>query len=74
MVSHFYLIEDDLGNRVGEGVGIKAGDVAHLEPLPRQILTDETSGGWRTSATPAQAEHVEDHRLRRRSKARRHVR
>ena len=41
MVWHFYLIDDDLGNRVGEGLGIKAADVAHLEPLPRQILTGE---------------------------------
>ena len=34
MVWHFYLIDDDYGNRVGEGLGIKASDVAHLKPLP----------------------------------------
>ena len=41
MVWHFYLIDDDFGNRVGEGQGIKAADVAHLDPLPKQQLTDE---------------------------------
>ena len=41
MVWHFFLVDDDYGNRVGEGLGIKAGDVAHLQPLPSQTLTDE---------------------------------
>jgi catalase len=41
MIWHFYLIDDDYGNRVGEGLGISAADVAHLEPLPKQQLTDE---------------------------------
>ena len=41
MVWHFYLIDDDYGNRVGEGLGTSAADVAHLEPLPKQQLTDE---------------------------------
>jgi Catalase-related immune-responsive len=41
MVWHFYLIDDDFGNRVGEGLGIKAADVAHLDPLPKQQLTNE---------------------------------
>jgi catalase len=41
MVWHFYLIEDDYGNRVGEGLGIKVSDVAHLKPLPKQQLTEE---------------------------------
>ncbi|OEU95782.1 catalase [Streptomyces oceani] len=39
MVWHLLLVEDELGNRVGEGLGIDAAAVAHLEPLPYQTLT-----------------------------------
>ncbi|HWN27707.1 MAG TPA: catalase, partial [Actinomycetospora sp.] len=41
MVWHFFLVEDELGNRVGEGLGIKASDVSHLEPLESQTLSEE---------------------------------
>jgi catalase len=41
MVWHLYLIDDDFGDRVGSGLGIKAGDVAHLQLLPNQVLTEE---------------------------------
>ncbi|HEX2119234.1 MAG TPA: catalase [Acidimicrobiales bacterium] len=41
MIWHFFLIDDDYGRRVGDGIGIKAGDVAHLQPLPNQTLTEE---------------------------------
>ncbi|SDD09806.1 catalase [Actinokineospora iranica] len=41
MVWHFLLVEDELGLRVGDGLGIGPGDVAHLEPLPSQDLGDE---------------------------------
>ncbi|GIH96167.1 catalase [Planobispora siamensis] len=41
MVWHFLLVEDELGLRVGEGLGIAPEDVAHLEPLASQDLTDE---------------------------------
>lgn len=41
MVWHFLLVEDDLGLRVGKGLGIAPEDVAHLEPLHGQDLTDE---------------------------------
>ncbi|RJL22064.1 catalase [Bailinhaonella thermotolerans] len=41
MVWHFLMVEDDLGLRVGEGLGIEPQDVAHLEPLPGQDLTEE---------------------------------
>ena len=40
MVWHFLLVEDDLGLRVGEGLGIKPDDVSHLHPLPQQSLTE----------------------------------
>jgi catalase len=40
MVWHFLLVEDDLGLRVGEGLGIAPDDVRHLEPLASQDLTD----------------------------------
>lgn len=41
MVWHFLLVEDDLGLRVGEGLGIGPQDVAHLPPLASQDLTEE---------------------------------
>jgi catalase len=41
MVWHLLLVDDDYGSRVGQGLGISAADVAHLEPLPRQSLTVE---------------------------------
>jgi catalase len=41
MVWHFLLVEDDLGLRVGEGLGIKPEDVADLKPLASQDLTEE---------------------------------
>ncbi|GLK13920.1 catalase [Streptosporangium carneum] len=41
MVWHFLLVEDELGGRVGEGLGIGPEDVAHLEPLASQDLTEE---------------------------------
>ncbi|WP_436759699.1 catalase [Streptosporangium sp. V21-05] len=41
MVWHFLMVEDDLGLRVGEGLGIAPEDVAHLEPLAGQDLSDE---------------------------------
>ncbi len=41
MIWHLLLVEDDLGLRVGEGVGITPGDVGHLDPLPGQDLTEE---------------------------------
>ncbi|MET9297089.1 catalase [Streptomyces sp. NPDC003077] len=41
MVWHFLLVDNDLGLRVGEGLGISPQDVAHLKPLAGQSLTDE---------------------------------
>jgi catalase len=41
MLWHFFLIHDDYGKHVGELLGLTAGDVKHLEPLPGQVLTDE---------------------------------
>ena len=41
MVWHFFMVEDELGQRVGEGLGISADDVRDLEPLASQTLTDE---------------------------------
>jgi catalase len=41
MVWHFLLVEDELGQRVGEVLGIKPADVGHLEPLQSQTLPDE---------------------------------
>ncbi|HUE45529.1 MAG TPA: catalase [Aestuariivirgaceae bacterium] len=41
MVWHFLMIHDDYGKRVGEIIGVSAGDVSKLQPLPGQVLTDE---------------------------------
>jgi catalase len=40
MVWHLFLCEDELGRRVGEGIGISADDVRGLPPLATQTLTD----------------------------------
>ncbi|MDP9444938.1 MAG: catalase [Actinomycetota bacterium] len=41
MVWHLFMCEDELGQRVGEGLGISADDVRHLPPLPKQQLSEE---------------------------------
>ncbi|MFH9619312.1 catalase [Streptomyces pratensis] len=41
MVWHCLMVENELGLRVGEGLGIGPGDVAHLAPLPTQNLDDD---------------------------------
>jgi catalase len=41
MLWHFFLVHDDYGTRVGKALGMTAGDVSKLEPLPGQVLTDE---------------------------------
>jgi catalase len=35
------MVEDELGQRVGEGLGISADDVRHLPPLQTQTLSEE---------------------------------
>jgi catalase len=41
MVWHFFMCEDEWGQRVGEGLGISADDVRGLPPLQTQTLTEE---------------------------------
>ncbi|GAA2991533.1 catalase [Streptomyces fulvorobeus] len=41
MVWHFLLVENDLGLRVGDGLGISPKDVAGLEPLAGQDLSED---------------------------------
>jgi len=41
MVWHFFMCEDELGQRVGDGLGITADDVRHLLPLQTQTLSEE---------------------------------
>jgi len=41
MLWHLYMCEDELGARVGEGIGISLEEVKDLPPLPTQSLTDE---------------------------------
>jgi catalase len=41
MVWHWFMADDELGQRVGDGLGISADDVRHLEPLATQTLTEE---------------------------------
>ncbi len=48
MVWHLFLCEDELGQRVGDGLGISADDVKHLKPVPTQ--------GW----GPAEQERLDN--------------
>ncbi len=41
MIWHCLMADNELGLRVGEGIGIAPSDVAHLPPLPGQTLTEE---------------------------------
>ena len=41
MLWHFYMCDDELGSRVGEGLGIGLAEIKDLGPLPTQTLTDE---------------------------------
>ncbi len=41
MLWHFYMCEDELGARVGEGIGIALDEVSGLAALATQTLTDE---------------------------------
>jgi catalase len=41
MIWHLFMIEDELGRRVGEGIGISADDVRGMAPLATQVLTEE---------------------------------
>src|SRR4028118_300035 len=41
MVWHSLMCDDELGQRVGEGLGITADDVRGLEPLQTQTLSEE---------------------------------
>jgi catalase len=40
MLWHLFMAEDELGQRVGEGIGISADDVRGLKPLATQTLTE----------------------------------
>lgn len=39
MLWHFYLVEDDFGRRVGDGLGITLEEVKDLPPLQSQTAT-----------------------------------
>ena len=41
MIWHLFMIEDELGQRVGDGIGISADDVRGMAPLATQVLTEE---------------------------------
>ena len=41
MVWHLLMIEDELGLRVGEGIGVSMDGVKDLPPLATQSLNDE---------------------------------
>ncbi len=40
MLWHFYMCDDELGSRVGEGLGIGLEEVRELGPLPTQTLSE----------------------------------
>jgi catalase len=41
MLWHFFMVEDELGHRVSEGIGITLDEVKDLPPLQSQTLTEE---------------------------------
>jgi catalase len=41
MLWHLFMVEDELGHRVAEGLGMTVDDVKHLEPLQSQTLNEE---------------------------------
>ncbi len=41
MLWHLFLVHDDYGARVGQMIGLGANDVRNLQPLAKQVLTDE---------------------------------
>jgi catalase len=41
MIWHLFMIEDELGQRVGDGIGISADDVRGLSPLATQTFNEE---------------------------------
>jgi catalase len=41
MLWHFYLVEDELGARVGDGLGISLDEIRDLPPLQSQTLSDD---------------------------------
>ncbi len=41
MVWHFYLVDDELGQRVGDGIGVSLNDIQGMQPLRNQNLTEE---------------------------------
>jgi catalase len=48
MVWHLLMVEDELGLRVGEGIGVSVDDVKGMAPLATQTLSDEELGRLRT--------------------------
>ncbi|KGH45007.1 catalase [Modestobacter caceresii] len=40
MMWHLFMVEDELGQRVGDGLGISADDVRGMQPLQTQTLTE----------------------------------
>ena len=41
MIWHLFMVDDELGQRVGDALGISADDVRGLEPLATQVLNEE---------------------------------
>jgi catalase len=41
MIWHLLMVEDELGLRIGEGIGVSVADVSELPPLATQTLNDE---------------------------------
>ena len=41
MLWHLFMVHDDYGTRVGQKIGLSANDVAKLQPLATQVLTED---------------------------------
>jgi catalase len=55
MVWHWYMADDELGQRVGDGLGIGLDEVKHCSRWPRRRSARRSSSAWPTWATTARA-------------------
>jgi len=41
MVWHFYMVDDEVGQRIGDGIGVSLDEIRDLGPLATQTLNEE---------------------------------
>ncbi|MBW3611381.1 MAG: hypothetical protein KY438_07605 [Actinobacteria bacterium] len=73
MIWHLYLIDDDFGNRVGDGIGINAADLGNnppRQPSGSIITASSTSCDWARRRERREARGDDDRRRRGRQRFR----